>query len=277
MTLRSRRRVGIARTTFVVLLALAYLYPFAYMIGTAIKPRSEFIRDPSGLPTSATTEHIRQAWRDAALGRAILNSLTAVGIGVVVCLLVASLASFWFIRNTSRIARMMLGVFGSLWIVPQVIWLISFFILLSRLDLSNNLVVLGVVYGTVFTPTAVWLLWGYSLKGVPRELFEASSVDGARPFQQYQQIYLPLSMPALGSVAALTFVFAWGDLLLSVVLIQDREKYTVVTAAATLVGRFDAGTQATAAAAMLTMGPSLLVFLFAQRAIVRGITAGISK
>lgn len=278
MTARTRRaRYWNPRFVGLCVVAALYLYPFVFMIGTALKPRSQFIESPNGLPTALTTDHLSKAWRDANLSVALRNSTISVGIGVVTCIAISSLAGFWFHRHRGRVSQLLLSTFGALWMVPQVIWIISFFILLTRVNLTNNLLVLGIVYGAVFTPTTVWLLWGYSLRGIPIEVFEASSVDGASAFQQFRCIYLPLVKPVLGAAAALTFVYAWGDLLLSLVLIQDESKFTVVTSAATLVGRFDAGVQATSAAALLTMIPSLVVFLFAQRAIVKGITAGVAR
>jgi ABC-type glycerol-3-phosphate transport system permease component len=154
---------------------------------------------------------------------------------------------------------------------------IPFFIILTTLNLTDNLIVLGTVYGAVFAPSFIWLLWAYFLQGIPDDVVEAAVVDGASLFQQFTRIVLPLSLPALGAVTALTFVFAWGDLLLAVVVLQDPAKFTVVPAAAGLVGRWDAAIQGTTAAATITMLPCLIVFLVAQRAIVKGITGGIGK
>jgi ABC-type glycerol-3-phosphate transport system permease component len=278
MTATTRReRYWNPRFVGLCVVAALYVYPFVFMIGTALKPRSQFVENPNGFPTALTTDHLSKAWRDANLSVALRNSTISVSIGVVSCIAISSLAAFWFHRHTGRLSRLLLSTFGALWMVPQVIWLISFFILLSQVNLTNNLLVLGIVYGAVFTPTTVWLLWGYSLRGIPIEVFEASSIDGASAFQQYLWIYLPMAKPILGAAAALAFVYGWNDLILSLVLIQDEDKFTVVTSAATLVGRFDAGVQATSAAALLTMIPSLVVFLFAQRAIVKGITAGVAK
>ena len=143
--------------------------------------------------------------------------------------------------------------------------------------MTNNILVLGVVYGTVFAPSFIWLLWAYFLQGLPPDIIEAAEIDGASLFQQYLRIALPLSKPALGAVAALTFVFSWGDLLLAVVLLSDPDQFTVVPATAILSGRLGSGVQATTAAAMITMIPPMTIFLIAQKAIVRGITGGFSK
>jgi raffinose/stachyose/melibiose transport system permease protein len=272
-----RRRWSPLRTLVLLILAVAYIYPFLFMLATSVKTTAQYVDNPAGWPTEVTFEHLRAAWNSGNLGRAMLNSLYAVSIGVVVCCAMCSAAAFWFLRARSRFSAFLLGAFGSLWIVPIVVWLVPFFIILSTLELTNSLFVLGVVYGTIFAPSFIWLLWAYFLQGVPDEVLQAAEIDGASMWQQYWRIVLPLSVPALGAVAALAFVFAWGDLLLAIVLLQDEEKYTVVPAAAGLISRFDAAIQETTAAAVITIAPSLLVLLFAQRAIVKGITGGFGK
>ena len=274
---RRRRTWSPIRLSIAIVLATTYLMPFAFMIATALKPADQFLTDPSAWPRSLSLEHFRSAWRNAELGNGLRNSAIAVGIGVVLCSAICSTAAFWFLRHRGRFASALLAGFGSLWILPQVVWLIPFFLLLTTLNLTNNILVLGVVYGTVFAPSFIWLLWAYFLQGLPPDIIEAAEIDGASLFQQYLRIALPLSKPALGAVAALTFVFSWGDLLLAVVLLSDPDQFTVVPATAILSGRLGSGVQATTAAAMITMIPPMAIFLIAQKAIVRGITGGFSK
>jgi ABC-type glycerol-3-phosphate transport system permease component len=265
------------RLAIAVVLAATYLVPFVFMISVALKPADQFFTDPAAWPRSLTLDHFSYAWDAADLGHALKNSAIAVGIGVVLCCAICSAAAFWFLRHRGRVASVLLAGFGSLWILPQVVWLVPFFLTLTTLHLTNNIFVLGLVYGTVFAPSFIWLLWAYFLQGLPHDILESAEMDGASLFQQYLRIALPLSLPALGAVAALTFVFAWGDLLLAVVLIADPDEFTVVPAAATLVGRLGSGLQETTAAAVITMIPPLAIFLIAQKAIVRGITGGFSK
>ncbi len=274
---RKRRTWSPLRLAIVVAISGIYLYPLVFMVLTALKPTDEYLQSPAGWPSSLTLEHFRNAWENAHLGRALVNSLIAVGLGVVICTMTVSLAAFWFARHRGRVASSLLASFGSLWVVPQVIWLMPLFVILSTFELTSNLLVLGVVYGTVYAPAFIWLVWAYFLQALPPAILEAAELDGAGPLRQYWHIVLPLSKPALAVVAALAFIMGWGDLLLAVVLLQDPELYTVVPAASTLVTRLNAAVQTTTAAAVLLSIPSFLVFLVAQKAIVRGITSGFGK
>lgn len=271
------RRWSPLRLVILTVFTIVYLYPLLVMIGTAVRPEHDYVRNPIGLPTSFTLTHLRTAWSTGHLGRAMVNSLITSSIGTVLCCFACATASFWFLLHTSRLAKALLVVFGSLWIVPLVVFLIPLYVLMSQLHLVNNIVVLGVVYGALATPGALWLVWAYLRQGIPLELLEASEIDGASRFHQFRRIVLPLSRPIIGAIAALAFVFCWSDLLVAVVVLNDPSKYTVVPAAATLVSRFNAAIQETAAAGLLTILPNLVVFLIAQKAIVRGIMTGYTR
>ena len=106
---------------------------------------------------------------------------------------------------------------------------------------------------------------------------EAAQVDGASLMRQFTAIIVPLSLPAVATVASLSFVFMWGDLFIAVVLLQDPGKFTLVASASTLVTRLNPAIQEVAAATIISLLPQLAVFLLAQRALVRGFTAGFGK
>ena len=222
-------------------------------------------------------EHFRYAWRNAELGNGLRHSAIAVGIGVVLCCAICSMAAFWFLRHRGRVASALLAGFGSLWILPQVVWLIPFFLVLDDAEPDEqHLRPRRRLWHGVRAELHLAVV-GVLPARAAADIIEAAEIDGASLFQQYLRIALPLSKPALGAVAALMFVFSWGDLLLAVVLLSDPDQFTVVPATAILSGRLGSGVQATTAAAIITMIPPMVIFLIAQKAIVRGITGGFSK
>jgi len=273
----SQRRYSLWRTALLIALTVPFVYPFAFLVVTAIRTDADYARSPVGLPGELTFENVRAAWNGAGLSTAFLNSFIAVTTGVAVCCVLSSCAAFWFYRHRNRVGNAFLAVVVGSQALPWVLWIIPTFILLSNLALINNLFMLGVLYGTLYTPFATWFLWSYLKNGVSLEVLEAAQMDGASLLQQLTRVVVPLSTPALGTIAALTFVWMWGDLLLAVILLQDPAKFTAVVGAATLVGQFRANVQESAAAALLVIVPMLVVFLIAQRAIVRGFTAGIGR
>lgn len=273
----SERSVSYPRTAMVAVATIPFIAPFLFLASTALRTRADYIRDPVGVPGDLTLSHIRFAWDTANLGHAALNSLITVVVSASVLTLTSIAAAYWFLRHSSRLSRGLLVLMVSLWVIPFVIYLLPLFVMLSDAGLTDNLFVLGVVYAATNLPFGVFFMYTYLLHGFPKEVRDAAQVDGASRVREFLFVVLPLSRPALGTLAALGVVWTWGDLLLALVLLQSDGNYTLTVAASALVTRTDAGVQEGAAAALIAISPVLIVFLVAQRAIARGFTAGIGK
>lgn len=273
-------RTTTSRRLKVVLLAFTcvpFVYPFAFMLFTAVRPEDDFFESRLGLPTAFTFEHFSYALENAELARGVVNSLIAVGTGVVIVVVVSALAGYWFLRHPGRMATALLGAIVSLWIVPYVVFIIPLFVMLSQAGLTDNLFVLGVIYGAINVPFGLYLIYAYYKDGIPGEILQAAEVDGATAWQLFRRVVLPLSRPALATLAALSFVWTWGDLVISLILIQSSDRFTITVAASTLAGRWDSQPQANAAAALIALLPIFVVFVCTQRAIRSGLTAGFGK
>lgn len=274
---RSTRRWSVFRLAIALVLAFLFAYPLLYLAGTAVKPQAQFNADPIGLPTALTGEFLRTAWESASLGRAMVNSLISVTIGVVICTVLSSLASFWFIRHTGRMRVILFAAMSVFYFVPVIVWVIPLQVTLARVGLTDNLLVLGVVYGAAQLPFGVALLTVYLSRGVPEEMLEAARVDGASLWAQYRYLIVPLSRPAIAALVPLVTAFLWGDLIIGLILIQDPGSYPATIAATQLVGGKTPSLQASAAASVISFFPLLVLFALSQRSMVRGITAGIGR
>lgn len=266
------------RLLVAIVAAVPFVYPFLFLLNVVFKPRKEFIADQVGLPHGLTLDALRHAWDQGGLGPALLHSLLAVGVGVVLVVLVSASGAFWLSRRSGRLPRLLGALFVSAMSFPLVIMLIPLFVLVSDAGLGDNLLVLGVVYAAVNAPFGLFFMRAYYLGSLPSDVMEAAETDGASVGQTFLRIVLPLSRPALGTLAALAFVWTWGDLLMALVLVQDPEQRTLTVAASSFTTtRLDVDLQVQAAAALVSLIPVMAVFLFAQRAIVRGITAGMGR
>jgi multiple sugar transport system permease protein len=275
--MRGKEDISISRTLIAFLVVLPFVYPFFFLASTALRPREDYESDSLGLPTRITLDHLTHAWDTAGLGRALVNTLFAAGVGACVVAVISSAGAYWFYRHPQRGAKVLFLALTGAWAFPLVTWLIPFFVQMSQLGLTNNLVILGIVYGTANAPFGLYLIWTYYREAITPDVTEAAEMDGASYFQQWLRIFIPLSRPALAALAALAFVWSWGDLLLAAVLLQESERWTITVAAATLITRSDLQYQSQAAAALISIAPLAITFLVAQRAIARGVAASIPK
>lgn len=273
----SRHRTSVPRMVLLTALSVPFLYPFLFLTLTALRTTDDYLRNPLGLPTTVTVDNLTTAWVNANIGSALVASAISVGLSVIILVSVSAAAAFWFLRHTGRAPRgLMYGMFA-FWAVPFIVFAIPLYVMLARTGLLNNLFVLAVVYATLNVPFGTYLLHSYLVRGIPAEVLEAAQIDGASTWRTFTSIVLPLARPAVATLAALGFVWCWGDLIVSAFLMQDPAKYTLTLAASTLTTRTDMNLQAGAAAALISIIPVGVVFLFAQRSISQGFSAGAGK
>ena len=269
-------RVSWPKTLLLALATVPFLYPFAFLIATAVKPVSEFQESSVALPSNPTTENLTDAWGEAGLGNAMLHSLLAVGISVAVTVLISACGAFWFLTHRGRISKTMRTIVVGTMALPASVFVIPLFVMLTERNWTNNLIVLGFVYAAWNAGFGTYLMYAY-FDGLPGEILEAARVDGASEAQQLFRMLLPLSRPALATLAALAFLWSWSDLLISVILVQDPGRRTVTSSVALLADQFSTNTPRLAAGVLIALVPTLLVFAFGQRYIARGVTAGVGK
>lgn len=275
------RSWSVPKTLFAALVAIPFAYPVVFLAVTALRTNAAYDRSPVGFSGLATFNNFKYAWTAGSLGHDALNSALAVSIGVVTCCAVSSLAAFWFFRHKGLVAKGLLGLLFIGWIAPFASYLVAFYVMLAHAGLINNLVVLGVVYGAVYTPFGTFFILAYQRQALREEILEAAEVDGASLGRQFVKIALPLSRPALSTLAALTFAWLWGEIIVSAVVVgNDPSKFTIVLGTSSLVGAtVSAGSAANtatsvAAATVISLLPTLSVIYLAQRAIVRGFGTG---
>jgi ABC-type glycerol-3-phosphate transport system permease component len=268
--------VSVGRTAILVVAALPFLYPFVFLVGTALKPLAAFNENSVNLPSNPTLDNIGAAWTEASLGWAMLHSLLAVGVGVAATVAVSAAGAFWFFLHESRPARVLRYVLIGTIALPPPVFIIPLFVLLSDHSATDNLLVLGLVYAGWNASFGLYLIYTY-FKGLPRDVIEAARVDGASLLQLLWRVMLPLSRPVLATLAVLSFIWSWSDLLISIVLVQDPSRRLLTPATALLSDQYSTDIPKQAAGVLIAVLPMLFVFLLGQRSLVRGVAAGVGK
>jgi len=274
MSLRGERRL---KTTIAAVIAVPFVLPFVFLIATTFRTRDDYISDPGGLPRSFTWDNLTAAWTQADLGRALVNTLIVCLVACVVCAVTALTGAYWFRLASGRVSGGLRWLLVSAYAIPMIAWLIPVFVILANGGLTGNLVIAGIVNGVSSLPFALYLVHTFYGQVLTPELLEAATLDGAGIFRTFRSIAVPLALPALASVVALVFVWTFGDLLVAATLLQeDPSVYTITLAATSLSTREDVNLQGQAAAALVALLPTLIVFVAAQKALAKGF-GGVSE
>lgn len=269
---RARRRRRLAKWLLVIFLipaAIFMLAPFIWMLSTSLKGVGQvFEYPPRWIPETFHWENYTRVFKVLPFGRFFLNSAIVATTVTVLQLVTCSLAAYAFarLRFPGR-DPLFLAYLGTLMIPGQVILIPNFILLryLGWIDTFWALIVPG-----IFSAFGTFLLRQYFLT-IPGELEDAAVVDGATRFQIYTRVILPLAGPALSALAIFTFLGQWNSFLFPLVVTKSTQMSTLTVGLRTLQGQYNTDWTLLMAGAVIALAPVLLVFIFAQRYIIRGI------
>lgn len=255
---------------FMMVVAFVMLLPFFWMFSTSLKSLGEvFAYPPKWIPTEPRWENYARVWSVVPFGRYLLNSVIVSGAITFLHLLVASLSAFAFARlNFPGRDKLFLLYLATL-MVPGQVTMIPNFILIKILKLTDTYT--GLILPNVFTAFGVFLLRQFFLT-IPKDYEDAARMDGASRFYIYTRIILPLSVPALSTLAVFTFVFQWNNLLWPLVVVSKDSMKTITIGLASFQGMYGTTWNLLMAAAVMGILPSVVAFLIGQRYLIKGIT-----
>jgi multiple sugar transport system permease protein len=269
------RRFAEIEIPALLLVAIA-LAPYAWMVVTSIKPTVEIAKFPVVYwPDAPTLSHYVDLFARTTFPENLADSLI---VAVSACLLglgISVPAAYAFSRFGFVGRRFLMTQFLTINMFPIVLMIIPLFVAFRSLGLLDT--VLGVVLGhaTFAIPFAIWMLTSY-LNGIPRELDEAAMVDGASRLVTIRRILLPLAAPGIVSTGIYIFVASWNEYLFAMML-SGQNVRTVTVALQLFIGEYTIQWGLLTAGGTLVALPVTFLFLFVQRHLVGGLTAGAVK
>jgi len=252
-------------------LALLFAIPLVWLLLSSVMSNAEINRFPPALwPSGIDLGGYRFVFNNAGFPRWFLNSVIVSLVTVATNLVLGSLAGYAFARMRFFGSRVLLVLMLATMAIPFQLTMIPTFLIMKWLGLIDTLGAL--IVPSLVTPFAVFLLRQFFLS-LPRELEEAAWIDGCTRMRVLLRIVLPLSRPALSTVAVLTFLATWNDLTWPLIAIHHESQYTLQLGLATFQGKHLTQWSALMAGNVITVLPVLLAFLGAQKAFVRSITS----
>jgi multiple sugar transport system permease protein len=194
----------------------------------------------------------------------------------VLAMVVAAPAAYGFSRFAYRAGGALQSFFLATQMVPGILLVIPYFTVMRALGLVNTYASLFLIFTALSLPFCTWMLIGF-FAGIPRELDEAAHVDGCGRYAVFFRVILPLTAPGLAATALFAFIAAWKEYLFALVLATDSSMFTVTVAIAGLFAETRTSWNYVMAAAVITTIPALIFYLFLERYMVRGLTAGAVK
>ncbi|MEU5668228.1 carbohydrate ABC transporter permease [Streptomyces longwoodensis] len=274
---RAGRQHHAGPLTYVLLVVMAVLslFPLYWTMVAASTDNTRVSQTPPPfLPGPNLFSNLARAWDEAAMGKAMVNSLIVAGVIALSTVLFATLAGFAFakLRFTGRNALLTL-VIGTMLVPPQ-LGVVPLFMMMADLGWSQQLP--AVIFPTLVSAVGVFFMRQYLSEALPDELVEAGRVDGAHSLRIFFSIVLPVARPAMAVLFMITFVHAWNDFFWPFVVL-DMTNPTVPVALTQLSAGYVRDQSLIMAGALLGTLPLLAMFVVFGRQIVSGIMAGAVK
>ena len=260
-----------------LLFVLFSTLPLLWGISTALKIPSEvYAFPPTWIPKTITFENFIAVIHNQNLIRAFFNTLIIAAGTTLVALVVGVLGGYGFARYRFPGRNTLLWSVLFTKLFPRVVVIVPFFVTLRNLQLMNTYQGLILVYLMVTFPVAIWLLKSFFEK-IPMEIEEAGIMDGCSLPQLLWLVILPMSRPALVAVAMYSFILAWNEFLFALVFTNGLERRPLSVALAFFIDENGIRWGELMAASVVMSLPAILVFTFAQKLLVRGLSDGAVK
>ncbi len=275
--MKAKTPAFLLRHLLLLLFLLFTAYPLLWMALCAFRTEGDAQEHPLALPAKFVWDNMANVLRSGSFGSAYLNSLLLCSISVVIAVTFSALAAFAFAQMSFKGKDLLFYFLILGMMIPVHVTLIPLNRLLgsSGLGIKGGLAALAGPYIGFALPVSILILKG-AFSSLPKDLLDAARVDGCNAMQVFLHVALPLSRPALATVIIFNFLTMWNEFAFALTLLGPGVR-TLTLALNDFKGEHDIMITQTSAALLLVVLPLVIVYVFAQKHIIRGLTAGAVK
>lgn len=271
---RALRRLPLQ--VLLIVASLVMLAPVVLMVGTSLKPNSEVLTNPIGLPANPTFDNYVTSWVEGNFATLFVNSIILTLTAMIIATFVSALAAYAIARAATRGSAVVyvtiaIGIF-----LPMQLALIPQFRLIRDLGLFNSYVGVILIYIAASIPFGVFLMTAF-MRQVPHEIVEAGTLDGAGYFTMFWRVFFPLARPAIATFWILQGVQIWNEYLVPLLLMTDPNRRTLTTGVIAFKQIYLAQWGNIMAGVVIMSLPIIVIFIVLQRQFLRGIYSGAVK
>lgn len=255
-----------------IIISIIVMIPFFWMLSTSLKNKGALMALPvQWIPEEPTLDAYVQVFERFPFLRAVGNSLFITLCYTLITIFSSSMAAFAFTKIRFPFGDGIFKLYLASMMIPTQITLIPLFIIMNALHMTDS-------YGSVILPSmfkafGIFLLV-QNMRSIPNDFIEAAQIDGAGMWYIYRKIMLPLTSPAIATLAITTFMDSWNDYLWPLVMLTDRNKMTITLALNSLNGQYATEYNVLMAGSLISMIPIIIVYIGANSKMKTGIMVG---
>ena len=274
--MRGEKLFRYIKTLILITLLIIFLAPFLVIIMNTFKSTQQFVENPISLPTSFNFDNYIKAFSDMKFATGFINSVIITVFGVFIIVFFSSMTAYLFARFNWKINKVIFFIMVASMTVPFQVIMIPLVTIYGGLGVLDSKLTLLFMYLGCGAPFAVFTFHGF-IKGVPIALEEAATIDGCSRLRVFFQIVLPLLKPVMSTVIVLDVLWIWNDYLLPSLILQSPELRTLPLSTYNFFSSYTVDYSPLMSGLVMTIIPVLILYLFLQKYIVKGISEGAIK
>jgi ABC-type glycerol-3-phosphate transport system permease component len=260
-----------------VFLSIFIILPFYWMIKTSFESTNNLFSYP---PALFVKDFVSVGWRSLYEDQPVLvwlkNSLIVSNVVMVVSMILATLSAYSLSRYRNRLNNTIGFLILITQMLPGTLFMLPIYIIFSKLGLVNTYAGCMIAFTTFSLPICMWMLKGY-FDSVPIEVEQAAHIDGCTHLGALFRVVLPLALPGYVCTAIFGFINSWNEFMMSFILMTNSSKWLMSNGLASFIGEFSTPWNTVMAAALVYTLPPVVLFMFLQKYLVQGLTAGAVK
>lgn len=282
MTVKARKAWRAVASIFVILLGLAFLFPFYIMVVNSFKNRAELYQSPIALPGEMRFDNYLEAADSMSFGRALGNSLFITVVSVAFIILFASMCAWTIARKDDKKSKLIYLSFVATMLIPFQTLMMPLVQMMSWSRSTLHIPMLNTYHGIIFMyigfgmALAVFLFHGF-VKSIPLSLEEAATLDGCSRGGVFFRIVFPMLKPTTVTVIILDIIWIWNDYLLPSLVLSNKALRTIPLSTSSFFGVFTIQWNEAMAGLTMAIIPVIIFYFCAQKYIVKGVAAGAVK
>ena len=259
-----------------VCITIVIIFPLYYMFSNAFKARPDYLENALGFPMAPTLQNFIDAFKGKDFSRWFINTTILAVTSTAVTMIIACFAAYAFAKLKFPGKKMLFGLTIPLMSVPPVAMIIPQFQMVKTLGMINTLSSVILIYTGIMLPMTIYLFRNFMVT-IPDSLLEAAQIDGCSKFRTLWKIILPLSLPAMVTATLVNLVWAWNELLIALVFLQNNSLRTLMVGVTLFKSRYTLNVPVIMAGLAIVSIPLIIIYIFAQKKLVEGLLSGSIK
>lgn len=256
--------------------AISCIYPMLWLVLASFKTNDTLYTNPWGIPANFSLINYKQAIEQGHVLQYFSNSVIIALSVVIIGVLLSAMVSYAITRMQWKMSKFVLRLFLLGMTIPVYAMIVPLFSMFNSMNLLNSRLSVIISHIAINFPIAIFILTGF-METIPRELEEASVIDGCNIFQIFFRVIMPVIRSSVVTVAVVVFIGVWNDLLLPQIFLTDASKMPLPVGLTEFQGQYATDYVSMIAAVVITVIPSIIVYILLHKNIMEGMVAGAVK